>query len=206
MVFQLLPMDLLLKDNSPCSGPYYALKRWALGSPYDHIYAYLGKMLLPPLSIETPMLFESNGNGVVIQELSSRYGETAMVLRLDDDILINHLMPLLRTAVEMANDPQAKYDYMCICKYVLPRLLIEKTVPVWWIKTFGPPMPLSWHRDKLQICSEAILELFIRNSIPVLPYYDRGYPQYPPLPADFFTDSPILRVVAHGVLGEAITV
>ena len=64
--FHLEPVDILV-NLIVGNDPYSVVKRWALGSPYSHVFMYLGARI--------PMLFESNGQGVVIQALSSRYGQ-----------------------------------------------------------------------------------------------------------------------------------
>ena len=62
------------------------------------------------------------------------------------------------------------------------------------------PMPLSWHRDDRQICSEAVYEVFHRAKLIdiLLPYCT------PPLPGDFVTDSTLLEEIWRGTLSEAL--
>ncbi|GAJ10230.1 unnamed protein product, partial [marine sediment metagenome] len=82
---------------------------------------------------------------------------------------------------------QAYYDYMCLVKYILPRLICEK---------LGLPMPLKYHRDPWHVCSEAIFEVFYRAKLVNIlrPYC------VPPLPGDFVTDSLLLEEVNRGKL------
>ncbi|GAH83609.1 unnamed protein product, partial [marine sediment metagenome] len=75
--------------------------------------------------------------------------------------------------------------------FVLPRLICEK---------LGLPMPLSWHRDDRQICSEAVYEVFHRAElVDILLSYCT-----PPLPGDFVTDSVLLEEVWRGTLAEKL--
>ena len=76
--FRLEPVDILVNVNER-SDPYSIVKRGALGNPYEHIFMYLGKVGIlvnrrQQRILRFPMLFESNGRGVVIQSLSNRYG------------------------------------------------------------------------------------------------------------------------------------
>ncbi len=58
-------------------------------------------------------------------------------------------------------------------------------------------MPLSWHRDDRQICSEAMFEVFYwARLVNILP------DNVIPLPGDFVTDSPLLEKVWAGCLSE----
>jgi len=92
---------------------------------------------------------------------------------------------VIEESIRLASDPQAHYDYYCIGKYIMLRILCER---------LNLPMPLSWHRDERQICSEALYEVFYRAGfIDILP------PGVVPLPGDFVTSS-LLEEVGTGTL------
>ncbi|MBA7713332.1 hypothetical protein ES703_122334 [subsurface metagenome] len=188
MSFKLEPVDILVnviegKDT------YSIIKRWLVG-PYSHVFMYLGEVALV-VRRQHPLLFESNGRGVVLQSLSNRYGQEVVVLRLISEHDRRRIPRVLEEAVRLASDPQSHYDYMCIVKYILPRLICEK---------LGLPMPLKYHRDPWHVCSEAVFEVFYRAELVdiLLPYC------VPPLPGDFVTDSLLLEQVWAGTLSEAI--
>jgi len=172
------------------------VKRWALGSPYDHVFMYMGKVGIivnrrQRRILRFPMLFESNGRGVVLQSLSNRYGQGVVAMRLISEQDRKRISWVLEDAIELASDPQAHYDYSCIIRYVLPRIICMK---------LGIPMPLEYHRDPWHICSEAVFEVFYRAKLTeiLLPYC------LPPLPGDFVTDSILLEKVWSGILSEEI--
>jgi len=86
---------------------------------------------------------------------------------------------IITEALQLASDLQSHYDYYCIIKFVLPRIILEK---------LHLPIPLAWHRDERQICSEAVYEACFRGGIEgILP------PEIVPLPGDFVTDSSLLK-------------
>lgn len=191
--FKLEPIDILVNINDR-TDPISAIKRWAVG-PYSHVFMYMGR-----LSIErsgnvssygktVPMLFESNGRGVVLQSLSNRYGQEVVVMRLKSEHDRKRLPYVQDEAIELASNPQSYYDYLCIIRFVLPRIIFGK---------LGLPMPLSWHRDERQICSEACFEVFYRAKLVDIlrPYCT------PPLPGDFVTDSVLLEEAQRGILSS----
>ena len=190
--FYLSPADILVNVNDR-KDTFSTIKRWAVG-PYDHVFMYLGKvrLIVDPkqnMTLRFPLLFESNGRGVVIQALSNRYGQEVMVLRLKSEFDRRRIPRVLREAVKLASDPQSYYDYFGIVRWVLLRIICEK---------LGLPMPLPWHRDDRQICSEAVYEVFWRAKlVDILPPYCT-----PPLPGDFVTDSLLLENVWKGRLSE----
>ena len=96
----------------------------------------------------------------------------------------NLWLPLVR-------NPQSYYDYLCIIRFVLPRIIFEK---------LRLPMPLSWRRDAQQICSEAVYGIFHSAKLVdiLLPYCT------PPLPGDFVTDSGLLEESWRGALSEEL--
>jgi len=136
-----------------------------------------------------PMLFESAGRGVVLQSLSNRYGQKVVVMRLKSEHDRKRIPYVQDEAIELASDPRSYYDYLCIIRFVLPRIIFEK---------LGLPMPLKWHRDDRQICSEAVYEVFHRAKlVDILSPYCT-----PPLPGDFVTDSVLLEQKWLGILSE----
>lgn len=167
--------------------PASSLKRWVAG-PYEHVFVYLGAIDFAPLDkppLRVPMLFESNGRGVAIQSLSNRYGQKIVVMRLKSEFDRRRIPYVIEEAVKLASDPQAYYDYLCIVRFVLPRLICEK---------LGLPMPLKYHRDPWHICSEAVLEVFMRAGLLLL------YLEDVPLPGDFVTETVMLEQVWSGKL------
>lgn len=190
--FKLEPGDILVNVNDR-NDPFSRIKRWASG-PFEHVFMYLGKVGIlvsrrQPRILRFPFLFESNGRGVVIQSLSNRYGQKVAVMRLIAEHDRRRIPRVLEEAVKLASDSRSIYDYFGIVKFVLPRLIFGK---------LGLPMPLSWHRDERQICSEACWEVFYRAKLVdiLLPFCT------PPLPGDFVTDSLLLEEVWKGTLSE----
>ena len=174
------------------------IKRWAAG-PYEHVFMYMGRVGLSHSGhrqiLTVPLLFESEGDGVLLESLSSRYGQEVVVLRLKSEHDRLRIPFVLEEAVELADDLQAHYDYLCIVKYVLPRLICEKLgLPTWVLSH----LPLAWQRDARQICSEAVFEVFHRAGLEdILLTYCQ-----PPMPGDFVTDSTLLEQVWQGALSE----
>ena len=184
--FKLKAGDFLVNVNKG-KDPWAVLRRWASG-PYSHVFMYLGELGLKNKwsrynLVSLAMLFESSGRGVVLQGLSNRYGQEVVVMRPEAED--TQIKKILHQAIQLASDQKAYYDYLCIIRHVLPRLLLEK---------LGLPVPLSWQRDSRQICSEACLEACLRADFPLLPA------NTVPLPGDFVTDSSLLRQVHSGVL------
>jgi len=187
--FYLEPGDILVNVNGR-NDPFSRIKRWASG-PYEHVFMYLGKVGIlvsrrQPRIMRFPMLFESNGRGVVIQSLSNRYGQKVVVLRLISEHDRRRIPRVLEEAIKLASQPQSYYDYLCIVRFVLPRLICEK---------LGLAMPLAWHRDPWHICSEAVFEVFYRAKLDILRR------DVVPLPGDFVTDSLLLEAW-RGTLSE----
>ncbi|MBA7651774.1 hypothetical protein ES703_59594 [subsurface metagenome] len=185
--FKLQPVDILVNVNRG-TDPWSVAKRWAVG-PYSHAFVFLGKMgLLADYRhgriMRFPMLFESNGRGAVIQSLSNRYGQEVDVMRLRSEYYRRRVGSILREAINLASDSQAYYDYSVIIWHIIPRILFEK---------LHLPIPLKYQRDEKMICSEAVLEVFLRARIPIV------LPHVVPLPGDF-VDSLILEEVWHGKL------
>ena len=198
--FKLEPGDILVNVNWR-HDPLSSIKRWAAG-PDEHIFMYVGKVGLfinqrQRRIVRVPLLFESDGDGVVLESLSSRYGQMVVVLRLKSEFDRRRIPRVLEEALKLADDPQSHYDYLCIVKYVLPRLICEKLgLPTWVLHH----LPLTWQRDARQICSEAVFEIFDRAGlVDILPSYCT-----PPMPGDFVTDSLLLEEVWAGRLSEDV--
>jgi len=189
--FKLEPADILVNVNDR-NDPFSRMKRWLAG-PYEHVFLYMGKLGLlvnrrQRRILRFPMLFESYGRGVCLRSLSERYGQEVVVLRLISEQ--SKIPRVLEEAIKLASDSQSYYDYLCIVRFAIPRLICEK---------LGLPMPLKYHRDPWHICSEAVNEVFIRGGIPDLLYLEGV-----PLPGDFVTDSLLLKEAWAGSLSEEL--
>jgi hypothetical protein len=190
-IFRLELGDILVDVNDR-NDPFSVVKRWAVG-PYEHVFLYMGLLGLFSTRaqrriIRIPMIFESNGRGVTLRNLSERYGEKVVVMRLKAEHHRRRIPRVLIEAIELASDFQSYYDYLGIVRWVLPRIINEK---------LHLPIPLSWQRDAWQICSEAIFEVFYRaRLVDILPSWRV------PLPGDFITDSSLLKEAWRGTLSE----
>ncbi len=187
------PGDILVNVNRR-NDPFSKVKRWLAG-PYEHVFMYLGQVgIIKSLQQHTvqftfPMLFESSGRGVALQALSNRYGQEVVVMRLKAEADRERVPRVLDEAIKLASDNQAYYDYLCIVRFAIPRLICEK---------LGLPMPLKYHRDPWHICSEAINEVFIQGGLELL------YLEDVPLPGDFVTESLLLEKAWAGILSEEL--
>ena len=189
--FKLNPGDILVQVNDR-NDPFSRVKRWVLA--YEHIFMYMGKLGLivnrrQPRILRFPMLFESYGRGVCLRSLSERYGQQVVVMRLKSEHDRKRIPRVLEEAIKLASDSQAYYDYLCIVRFAIPRLICEK---------LGLPMPLKYQRDPWHICSEAVNEVFIRGGLELL------YLEDVPLPGDFVTDSLLLEKAWAGSLSEEL--
>jgi len=127
----------------------------------------------------------------VLQSLSNRYGQKVVVMRLIAEHDRRRIPRVLEEAVKLASQSQSYYDYYAIARWVLPRILRER---------FHLPLPLAWHRDERQICSEAVMEIFIRAKlVDILSPYCT-----PPMPGDFVTNSLLLEEAWRGTLSEEL--
>jgi len=184
--------DIIVNINTG-RDPWSVIRRWGLGSPYTHCFMYMGVLRFGATRYRAcagrlPMIFESMGRGVSLRMLSDRYGQEVLVIRLTK--YKRRISQVLREAIKLASDEKSYYDYFCVVKYIIPRIIWEKLhLPL-------GKMPLSWHRDSRQICSEALLEICLRAGVPVLP------DGVAPLPGDFVTDSGLLVEVGTGRLSE----
>lgn len=189
--FKLQPADILVSTND--RGDLYSrVKRWGVG-PYDHVSLYLGRMGLftdrgQRRILRVPMLFESYGRGCALRSLSERYGQKVVVLRLKSEHDKRRISRVLEEAVKLASDSQSYYDYSVVFWHIIPRLVFEK---------LGLTPPLKYQRDERQVCSEAVMEVFLRAKIEILS------PSVVPLPGDFITAS-LLEKVFEGNLDEML--
>ena len=188
--FKLEPGDILVTVNHR-KDPFSRVKRWVAG-PFEHVFMSLGKVrvITSPEQHQTlrfPLLFESNGRGAVIQALSNRYGQEVVILRLREEYR-QGIPKVLKEAVKLASDKRGRYDYWCIVSFIIPRLLAQK---------LHLPLPSKYARDPFMVCSEAVMEVFLRARVEVLPS------SIVPLPGDF-VDSPLLWFTWTGVLSEEL--
>lgn len=192
--FRLQPADILININDR-NDLFSRIKRWAISSPYEHVFLYMGELGLFSTRaqrriIRVPMLFESNGRGVVLRSLAERYGEKVAVMRLISEHDRRRIPRVLIEAIELASSVQSYYDYLGVVRWVLPRIICEK---------LHLPVPLKYQRDAWQICSEAIFEVFYRaRLVDILPSWRV------PLPGDFVTGSSLLEPVWTGKLSEEV--
>lgn len=186
--FKLQPCDFLVNGNDG-KDLLSVIKRWAIGR-YSHVFLYMGELRLvvhrrQGKYLRFPFLFESNGRGAVLQSLTNRYGQEVVVMRLKAEYR-KKIPRVLTEGIKLASDPQAYYDYFCVIRFILPRIICEK---------LHLPIPLSWHRDPKQICSEFVYEVCYRGGLKkILPT------GIVPLPGDFITDSPLLEMAGEGKL------
>lgn len=188
--FKLQPVDILVNVNRK-NDPWSRIRRWAVG-PHSHAFLYMGKLRIvvhrrQGKILRFPMLFESSGRGVGIQNLSNRYGQEVVVMRLKAEYW-KKIPRILTEAIKLASDPHAYYDYTVITLHIIPKVILEK---------LHLPIPLRYQRDERMICSEAALEVFLRARVPVLPK------NVVPLPGDFVT-STLLEEVWVGKLCEEV--
>ena len=191
--FKLWPADVLVNVND-CKDPFSVIKRWALGSPFEHVFMYLGQVGLfvnrrQRRILRLPMLFESYGRGCALRSLSERYGQEVVVMRLISEHDRRRIPRVLEEAIKLASDAQSFYDFICIVRFIIPRLVCRK---------LGLSTPVKYHRDPFMVCSEAVYEAFYRAKLVdmLLPYCT------PPLPGDFVTESLLLEEVWRGTLAE----
>ncbi len=145
----LQPMDILVSVTD--EGKWWTgIKKFFVGE-HDHVFVYIGKW------DKTHMLFESNGRGVVLQSLCTRNGELVDVMRLKEEYAV-YKSGIFLEAIKLASLSQAYYDYMAIVKYILPQAILRKL-------HLTSLVPYSWQRDKRYICSEAVLEVFMKGGV-----------------------------------------
>ncbi len=159
---------------------FSAISRWGEGR-FGHAALYLDNFF------NVPMIYQSTGRGAALDSLQQDTGRLVLVMRPDS--LRANRDSLIRQAITIASDPRSYYDYHCIARSCIPRLLKQKFT---WL-----PIPTQYHRDAAMICSEAVAEVFWRAGIDVLPK------DIVPLPGDF-AKSPILYPVCEGRLFDDI--
>jgi hypothetical protein len=200
---KLQPCDFLVSVNDRID-LWSSLERWAIG-PYEHAFLYLGELGLfakevrekyPALQmVGIPMIFESVPmQGVCLRQLRERYGETVEVMRLFSEHDRRRIPHILHSAIKLASDDQAYYDFFCIPLHIIPRILNEK---------FGMPIPVKYHRNPQQVCSEALNEVSIRGGLPDILLRCRQM-GIVPMPGDFVTGSPLLRKVGRVTLSAEV--
>lgn len=180
MNFKLEPADIILCVNDR-SDWFSTFKRWGSGR-YEHSAMYIGKFH------DIPMLYESDGRGVVIQNVAHQTGRPVVIMR--PEITQMQRDKIIKTAFDIASSDKSYYDYFAIVKSAIPRILKEKFSFL--------PIPSQYVRDAMMICSEATAEPFWRNGIEILPQ------NIVPLPTDYYT-SPILKYAYEGELLEDIS-
>jgi len=193
--FKLKAGDVLvnINDQDDCLS---RIKRWGIG-PYSHVFLFLGELGLYTFTrqqvkvLRVPMIFESYDRGASLRQLSDRYGQKVAVMRLKSEHDWRRIPYVLLAAIDLASDPQAHYDFMCIPLNIIPRVFHEK---------FGMPVPVKYHRNEQQVCSEAVNEVFIRGKLPDI----LGPLCTPPLPGDFVVDSPLLEEVGRVTLSAEV--
>ena len=178
-MFKLESADLILFVNNR-TDLFSKIKREAIGR-YEHIAMYVDKFH------DIPMLYESDGRGVVLQNLTHQYGRPVVIMR--PDIPSDIKRKIIKTAFDIASDDKSYYDYFAIVKSAVPRILKEK-IPFL-------PIPSQYVRDTMMICSEATAEPYWRNGLDVLPQ------NIVPLPGDY-ADSLMLTCAYEGLLGSDI--
>jgi len=174
-VFELEIADLLLCVNDR-TDLFSKAKRKMMGR-YEHISMYIGTFHY------IPMLYESDGRGVVIQNIAHQTNRQVVVMRPELEFRDKH--SIVTTAINIASKGKSHYDYLSLMHSAIPRVIKEKFPFI--------PIPSHYIRDDMMICSEACAEPFWRNNIIILPK------NIIPLPSDFFI-SPILKHVYEGKL------
>ncbi len=174
-VCPLEPLDIGICRIKPQSLYQHAMV-WALDSPFTHVLLYLGELAIPGRQL----LYESVGRGIVLSPPAAYYGREMVWVRPQmSPIVRDHV---LRAALDLLCSGESFYDYVQGGKAGLSLILQRLHLPV----------PLSYQRDGLYICSEAVAEPFWRSGVPILP------PDRCPLPADFMC-SPLARLVGWDI-------
>lgn len=162
---QLHPGDILLFDAGRNWGFLAPVVRWLM--EHDHVamfYGYTDKGM--------PLIVESIGRGVMIRTLLAYSGEKITILRPKVDY--DTVLEIMIAAREIVDDPKSYYDYLCVVRFAIPRIIAQ---------ILGLPLPLKYHRTPQMICSEFVAEVFWRVGIEVLPM------DIVPMPDDFLESS-----------------
>jgi hypothetical protein len=174
-MFKLEPGDVFVFVNED-KGWTADISRWGIGR-YGHAAMYVGF----GFGGNVPFFFESTGRGCALHSLQHHFGELVTVMR--PQINASAKQQVINNAIDLANSDKGYYDYLCIAKNCIPRVLKEKFP---WL-----PIPPKYHRDPAMICSEAVAECYWRAGIEVLPE------DVVPLPGDFLT-SLIFDIAGEG--------
>lgn len=165
----LRPGDILVFEDQ-ARGLWGAVKRWALGATYGYswghvsVYAGAGEQI------------ESVGRGA--SQTTLQPGRLTAVLRhscYNADMGAR----LLAEARKIRDSGGAWYDYGCIPRYVIPRLLFHKLT--------GGRFGFGWRRNSIFICSELGEEVYFKSGYQLWDNLD-----VPPLPDDFFYNNPLI--------------
>lgn len=171
---KLRPCDILVYDNIAESKLLSFLAERIVGK-YKHVAMYLGEFC------NVPMIYESNGRGVIVQSMLGHMGRNVVVMRPTIELMNDKIF---NEALRIASDQNSYYDFLAVGTSCVFRWLNER---------FNIPIPLKYHRDQFMICSEAIAEVFWRNDIEVVAYHKV------PIPGDFI-DSRYLEYAYEGKL------
>jgi len=179
---KLEPVDILVDVNEK-KDLYSQVERWALGNPYIHVRMFYGK----PYPSMPPLFYESiPTRGVTFTNVYDSLGQMVVVMRLRPEY-DSFKQLILHNALEIATDPQSKYDFECVPGYILLRLICGK---------LGIPLPLRYHRNEFMVCSEACAEPFWRSGLEVLSQ------DVVPLPGDFVCALVYFQYIATGPIAE----
>lgn len=136
MFYTPMPGDLILK-RTEAKGWYRRLKVWLVGE-YDHILIFNDWT-----KRGTPLQVESINRGVLMRSLADYYGKEVLVLRHEN---YREAIAAAIRAEDISNDPNAKYDYKGVVRFMLPRLI--------WFKLTGKLRGFGYRPNKTFICSE----------------------------------------------------
>jgi uncharacterized protein YycO len=164
----LMPGDIILFECG--SGWFGRLERWALESEWGHAV----------VKGRGPLIIESIGRGVLRRNIDTQTGRRVKILRHVNSTVARQAV--IR-AEEIANQPQAYYDYIGLVRWLIPHLL--------WYKLTGIAWHTAYKHDSRYWCSEAVSAF----------YGDKlGLEEYEPLAPGDLDKSPYLNVVFEGVL------
>lgn len=179
--FKVEPCDVFLHAIEGDS-LFSKLERWAVGD-FNHVSMFIGEAF-----DGIPFLVESDGRGVVIQNLQQKTGQLVLVMRPQLGAAEKKI--IIGEAIKLASDDHAYYDYLAIIRSCVPRVLKEKFPFL--------PIPSVYVRDQMMICSEAIAEIFWRSGFDILPK------DIVPLPDDFKGSPPLISVVWGRIMEDIL--
>lgn len=176
--------DILVVQTLHPRGLEQRAEVWALGNPSTHVFMYLGRESLDlgfTVVPAGPVIYESDGRGVLIRPIVHYVGTSVKVVRpqIPDDIR----KAVIIKARDIAYDTASFYDYTEIVDIAWH--LLERKLHRYYI--------LKQHLSKWMICSEAVAR----------PFWDAGFtpvmPGREPLPNDFLTQpASVLAPVVDG--------